>query len=78
MYQETDKSVVKEEIQKLCSLGNESNDDPVTDANKVIVFDRMAMVNCIIIKKSKLGSCRDFAENFSKIIFSHAKRFGVI
>ena len=70
MCQEKDKSVVAEWIQKLCSLGNESNDDPVTDATRVIVFDGMVMVNRINIKKSKLSTCRDFAESFSEIILS--------
>ena len=74
MYQETDKSVLKEEIRKLCSLVNESNDDPITDAIIVIVFDGMAMVNCIIIKKSKLSTCRNFAESFFKVILLHAKK----
>ena len=74
MYQEKDKSVVAEEIRKLCSFGNESNDDSVTDATRVIVFNGMAMVNRINIKKSKLGTPRDFAESFSEIILSHARR----
>ena len=34
----------------------------------------MAMVNRIDIKKSKLSTCRDFAESFSEIILSHARR----
>ena len=70
----TDKSAIAEEIWKLCSLENESNDDPVTDATRVIVFNGMAMVNHISIKKSKLNMCHDFAESFSKIILLHARR----
>ena len=70
----TDKSAVAEEVWKLCSLENESNDDPVTDATRVIVFNGMAMVNHISIKKSKLNMCHDFAESFSKIILLHARR----
>ena len=75
MYQEKEKSVFAEEIKKVCSLGNESNDDPVTDATRVIVFDRIAMVNRITINKSKLSTCCDFAESFSEIILSHAKKY---
>ena len=47
-------SIVAEEIRKLCSVGNESHDDPVTDATRKIEFDGIAMVNSINIKKSKL------------------------
>ena len=75
MYQEKEKSVFAEEIKKVCSLGNESNDDPVTDATRVIVFDRIAMVNRITINKSKLSTCCDFPESFSEIILSHAKKY---
>ena len=73
IYQEKDKSVVAEEIRNLCSLGNELNDDPVADATRVIVFDGMAMVNRINIKKSKLSTCSEFAESFSEIILSHVR-----
>ena len=74
MYQEKDKSVVVEEIRKLCSLRNDSNDDPVTNATRVIVFDGMAIVNGINISKSKLSTCCDFAQSLFEIILSHAKR----
>ena len=36
------------------------------------------MVNRINIKKSKLSTCRHFAESFSEIILSHARRYGEI
>ena len=45
----------------------------VTDASRVIVFDGMAMVNRINIKKSKVSTCHDFAESFSGIILSHVR-----
>ena len=54
MHQEKNKSIVAEEIRKLCSVGNESHNDPVTDATRKIEFDGIAMVNSINIKKSKL------------------------
>ena len=67
MYQEKDKSFVAEEIRKLWSPGNESNGDPVIDATRLIVFDGMAKVNRIRIKKSKLSTCCDFAETFYRM-----------
>ena len=71
MYQE--RQNLLSQIRKLRSLENESNDDPVTDASRVIVFDGMAMVNRINIKKSKVSTCHDFAESFSEIILSHVR-----
>ena len=35
----------------------------------------MAMANQVNIKKSNLSTCHDFAESFSDIILSHAKRY---
>ena len=45
---------------------------------KAIVFDGMAVVNRINIKKAKIKNCRDFATTFTNIIFSESDGFDEI
>ena len=64
-------------MRKLFSDGIERNmvtyDDPSQE--KVIIFDAMAIVNKINIKKSKIKSCTDFAEVFVDRILDESFRY---
>ena len=65
LHKTTDKSVVASQLRKFYNdenSCNESINDPSEE--KVIIFDGMAIVNKINIKKSKIKTCADFAEVF--------------
>ena len=47
----------------------------MSDARKVIIFDAMAIVNKIGIKKSGIKNCLEFASNFMDIIDKQASGF---
>ena len=53
----------------------EQEDIQMSDARKVIIFDAMAIVNKIDIKKSGIKNCLEFASNFMEIIDKQASGF---
>ena len=61
-----DKADIASEMRKLYSNEIEINmvTDDVPSQEKTIIFDAMAVVHKINIKKSKIKSCADFAEVF--------------
>ena len=74
LHQSNDKSVVAAEIRKVVDSDQEivvtSSTEGVEsqDEKKVIIFDGMAVVNKIDIKKSQIKTCKDFADTFVSII----------
>ena len=75
LHKTTDKSVAASEMRKFYTdedSCNESINDP--SEKKVIIFDGMAIVNKINIKKFKIKTCADFAKVFAERILD--KSFG--
>ena len=73
LHKTTDKSVVASQLRKFYTdenSCNESINDPSEE--KVIIFDGMAIVNKINIKKSKIKTCADFAEVFVERILDES------
>ena len=83
LYQTNDKSVITVERRK--SQIVEENEESIEQSSsssssssrtrKVIIFDGMAIVNKINIKKQKIKNCAEFAEQFVNIIKREASGF---
>ena len=73
LHKTTDKSAMASELRKFYTdenSCNESINDP--SEGKVIIFDGMAIVNKINIKKSKIKTCADFAKVFFERILDES------
>ena len=73
LHKTTDKSVVASELRKFYTDENSCNkiiNDPSKE--KVIIFNSMAIVKQINIKKSKIKTCADFAEVFIERILDES------
>ena len=77
----TEKANVADEIYNLQAsvmlddaiLNGDSNEE-----NKVIIFDGMAIVNLIDIKKQKIKTCLEFANAFVSIIIKESQGFSEV
>ena len=78
LHPTTDKSVIAKELRNICHI---DTNDMIIEGHqeyKAIVFDGMAVVHRINIKKAKIKNCRDFATTFTDIIFSESDGFDEI
>ena len=75
LHPTTDKSVIAKELRNICHI---DTNDMIIEGHqeyKAIVFDGMAVVNRINIKKAKIKNCRVFATTFTNIIFCESDGF---
>ena len=66
LHQTTEKSVISTELRKV--LPEKYEEDHHVSSKRVIVFDGMALVNKIDIKKSKIKTCLEFSDHFIKVV----------
>lgn len=78
LHQTTDKSVIAAELcksQKVKEIEENTEQSNDNRIRKVIIFDGMAIVNRINIKKQKITNCAEFADQFINIIKREASGF---
>ena len=75
LHQTADKSTVARELHKAITCDNVVNAPSEDGEHKVIIFDGMAVVNRIDIKKSRIKTCKEFATTFCNIIFAESEGF---
>ena len=75
LHQTADKSTVARELHKAITCDNVVNAPSENGEHKVIIFDGMAVVNRIDIKKSRIKTCKEFATTFCNIIFAESEGF---
>ena len=77
LYQTSDKAVIAEELRKL-QCDDENEQENVNIDRKVIIFDGMAVVNRIDIKKNKVANCLQYANCFYNIITRESREMDEI
>ena len=63
------------ELHKAITCDNVVNVPSEDGEHKVIIFDGMAVVNRIDIKKSRIKTCKEFATTFCNITFAESEGF---
>ena len=76
LHQTTDKSAISTELRKM--LPQKYEEDHHVSSKRVIVFDGMALVNKIDIKKSKIKTCLEFSDHFIKIVKRESTGFNEV